>query len=285
MCKSVVASYKCWQRLFKCVSDLKEKWVWHGQALQCCPDPCPPRALLLSLTGWQQPEAEVAFPECWLIKSSTTQTQSREKVLPLGWNRAWAPALGRAGPELCWMQTGHAQSVSRAAAASGAPHSVFGCTEQARELGHPEGSVWGQWPGCGEHRVTLGHPGQGRRCVCSPLCPAVPQARVGCAPLEQPPLQSWRGDCSQLPLAGTRGSILTWGGVGHPETALEHKAHPVPQRSRRRDRHCLGVVFVVVSPGGSGAARSCPSPAHQATVPGFCLCHSPARAVPVELSM
>lgn len=63
--------------------------------------PCPPWALLFSLMVCQQPEAEVVFPKCCLNKSSTTQTQSREKrcCLLAGTLRG-LPALGREGQEL-----------------------------------------------------------------------------------------------------------------------------------------------------------------------------------------
>lgn len=268
------------------ISDLKEKWAWHGQALQCCPDPCPPRALL-SLTGWQQPGAEVA-----LLRVLFNEEQHKAKAGKRCRPSAGALPWGGQGRSCAGCGLAHAQSVARAAAASGAPHSVFGCTEQAPRAGTPRrfcvGSVAWLCTGSGSRQAQtdpgslLGRAGPG----CGALfVSCVPQVRVGCAPLEQPPLQSWHRGCSQPALNGDPAS--------HPDLVLcgtptncpgTQSSCCAPEQPEQRSALSGGLFLF----GPARGTRPSPGGSAPHTKPQSlgCVCVTvPPPPVPVELSM
>lgn len=157
------------------------------------------------------------------------------------------PGEGRAGAA-AGCRLAHAQGPGQQQPQS-APHSGFGCTEQALRAGTVLGGVSG----------PAGH----GFCV-----PGSLPGRSGCArgALCALPGSGWDVPWSQPALNGDTGT------AAQPD--LEHKAPPEPQSSPRRRRQCLGARFgfgqpgALAGPGGLRGTRSCPSPAHQASVPG-----------------
>lgn len=197
-------------------------------------------------------------------------------MLPLGWNPAWVSCLreGRAGAAAgCRLALGSVRVRGQQRPRS-APHSVFGCINQAPRAGTPRTFCAGSAAVVPFVRPAAALPRRSGP-VCGalsvPPCPGQGAGHCGMCPAGNTPCPGpGTGACSQPAFNGEMGIGIQPDLAGVWDThklPLNTKLILCPSAARRRVRHPLWGHFCFGQPGALGRARRGPAAVGHGALP------------------